>query len=43
MALGCSKGSVVFLNINDMKKVYARFSFHREKIIQIESVYSEYH
>ncbi|EAS06246.2 WD domain, G-beta repeat protein (macronuclear) [Tetrahymena thermophila SB210] len=43
MTLGCSKGSIVFLNINDMKKVYARFSFHREQILQIDSVYSSSH
>lgn len=33
LAMGCIKGSIVFVNIKDIKNIYARFSFHRERIL----------
>lgn len=42
ICLGCSKGTILFLNVNKMKTIYARFSFHREKINSVLSVFSNY-
>lgn len=41
LALGCAKGSIVFISIHDIKNIYARFSFHRERILQMEHIYSK--
>ncbi|KRX03596.1 WD40-repeat-containing domain [Pseudocohnilembus persalinus] len=43
LALGCQKGSVIFVKLNNMNKIYCRISFHREKIVQMEDFYSDIH
>lgn len=35
LVLGLSKGSVIFLAVNEIDKIYARFFFHRAAIIRI--------
>ena len=37
--MGCSKGSVVFLEKEHMDRIYLRVSYHREKVIFLDSLY----
>jgi len=41
MAIGCIKGSIVFVSVSNFSKIFARFSFHREKIIALEALYNK--
>ncbi len=39
ITVGCDRGSVVFLSIDNMDKIFTRITYHREAIIAIETVY----
>ena len=38
LAVGGTRGSIMFLSIEDMGNLYARVSYHREKIINLQEV-----
>jgi hypothetical protein len=35
LAIACIKGTIIFININNPEKLYARFILHRETIVQM--------
>jgi len=35
LSLGLSKGSVIFVSVNDLNTIIARFSLHRQAVVQI--------
>ena len=39
LAIGCNRGTIVFVNTDEMEKIYTRVTFHREAVTNIESVY----
>lgn len=39
IVFGMSKGSVIFVKVDKLEQVYARFSIHRQAITHIEEVY----
>ena len=39
ITVGCDRGSVVFLPIDNMDRIFTRITYHREAIIAIETVY----
>lgn len=38
LVLGLSKGAVVFLSVNQLDKIYARFFFHRSAIVKVVEI-----
>jgi hypothetical protein len=38
LALGLSKGTVIFIDVQNLERVYARFSFHRQAINLIKEL-----
>ena len=32
LVIGLSKGSIIFVKVNNLDQIYARFSIHREKV-----------
>ena len=41
MTIGCNKGSIIFVSIEKMDLIYARITYHREKIVNIQEIYSK--
>ena len=39
ITFGCSKGSVVFLSCDNFERIYARVTYHREAICNLESIF----
>ncbi len=40
VVLGLSKGTVVFLQVDDLELIYARFSFHRQAVTKVMEIQS---
>lgn len=38
MAIGCSRGSIIFVSTLDMSTIYARVSYHREGVVDFKEV-----
>lgn len=38
LAVGCSRGSIVFLPTDNIEYIYARVSYHREGIVNMQEV-----
>jgi hypothetical protein len=38
LVIGLSKGTVIFVKVNNLSHIYARFSIHREAICQVNEV-----
>ena len=41
LAVGCNRGSIVFLPIDNMDHIYTRITYHREEIVAMETVYQK--
>ncbi len=39
IAIGCDKGAIIFLNSDNLDRIYTRVTYHRESINNMESVY----
>ena len=39
LTMGTSRGSVIFVKVKDITRIYARISFHRDQITRVESIY----
>lgn len=39
LAIGCNRGSIVFLTVDNMDHIHTRITYHREEIVSIETVY----
>jgi rRNA processing protein Gar1 len=37
--MGTARGSVIFVSVKEITKIYARISFHRDQITMIESIF----
>lgn len=38
MVIGLSKGTVIFVKMDNLSHIYARFSIHREAILQLNEI-----
>jgi hypothetical protein len=38
LVIGLSKGTVIFVKVNNLSHIFARFSIHREAVMQINEI-----
>ena len=43
LVCGYSKGSIIFVKIQDMERIYTRFSIHREAVIMVKELHEAGH
>ena len=41
LTIGCNRGSIVFVSVDNMENIYARISYHREKIINFKEIFNK--